>query len=148
MDGAGYRMWYVAASDESGSGLGIGAASSADGLSWVKSPQNPVLLPGASGAPDHDGVGSAWVVLDGSTFRMWYAGWNGGRATLCYASSADGIQWTKYSGNPVQGGGTPGTWDSQGLFTPCVLLEGRSFRMWMAGRNDGFQPQIGYASNP
>jgi len=148
LDGAGYRMWYVAAATESGSGPGIGAASSADGVTWTKSTQNPVLLPGSSGAPDHDGVGSAWVVRDGSTFRMWYAGWNAGRATLCSASSVDGIQWTKDSANPVLSGGTSGTWDSQGLFTPCVHLEGRTFRMWMAGRDDYFRPQMGYATNP
>jgi predicted GH43/DUF377 family glycosyl hydrolase len=147
-DGATYRMWYVAAADESAAGLGIGVATSADGVTWTKSPQNPVLLPGSSGAPDHDGVGSAWVVRDGTSYRMWYAGWSAGRPTLCYASSSDGVQWTKYSGNPVLSGGTSGTWDSQGLFTPSVLLEGRTFRMWMAGRDDSSLPQIGYATNP
>ena len=147
-DGASYRMWYAAAADEAGAGLGIGIATSPDGVTWTKSPQNPVLLPGSPGAPDHDGVGSAWVLQDGKSFRMWYAGWNAGIATLCYASSADGLQWTKYSGNPVLGNGPSGTWDSRGVFTPSVLLEGGTFRMWMAGRNDGNQPQIGYATNP
>jgi hypothetical protein len=147
-DGATYRMWYVASANENGAGLGIGTATSPDGLTWTKSPENPVLLPGSPGTPDQDGVGSAWIIRDGATYRMWYAGWKGGKTTLCYASSTDGMGWTRYSGNPVLAGGTSGTWDSQGVFTPSVLLEGGHFRMWMAGRNDGGQPQIGYASNP
>jgi hypothetical protein len=71
-------MWYVAASSEHDPGIGIGTADSPDGVSWTKSPSNPVLVPGAPGDPDQDGVGSAGVVLDGSTYRMWYTGWKGG----------------------------------------------------------------------
>ncbi|HEV3027097.1 MAG TPA: hypothetical protein VG457_05955, partial [Planctomycetota bacterium] len=147
-DGTKYRMWYVAAATERDAGVGIGFADSPDGVTWTKSPTHPVLVPGSPGAPDQDGVGAAWVVQDGPTWRMWYTGWNAGTPTVCYASSGDGLEWTKYSGNPVLAAGSAGAWNSRGMETPCVLLEGTLFRMWMAGMNDALEPQIGYATNP
>jgi hypothetical protein len=146
-DGTQYRMWYAAGGDLQG-GPGIGMATSPDGVTWTKSASNPVLLPGAPGDSDQDGVGSACVIQDGLSYRMWYAGWKMGHVALCSASSSDGLSWTKDSGNPVLAGGPPGSWNSQGVFTPSVLLENGTFRMWMAGRNDFLEPQIGYATNP
>jgi hypothetical protein len=146
-DGTQYRMWYAAGSDFQG-GPGIGMATSPDGVTWTKSASNPVLPPGGPGDADQDGVGSACVLQDGSTYRMWYGGWKGGQVSLCYASSSDGLSWTKYPGNPVLAGGPSGSWNSQGVFTPSVLLEGTTFRMWLGGRDDHLVPQIGYATNP
>ena len=45
-----------------------------------------------------------WVLQEGSTYKMWYVGHRiSGQNTskVGYATSSDGITWTKYPGNPV-----------------------------------------------
>ena len=71
-----------------------------------KHPANPVLRRGEKGAPDHGhAVLYGTVIKDRGKFRMWYLGMieteiKGGQAPgywrpMCYAESADGINWTK-----------------------------------------------------
>ncbi|HJU83599.1 MAG TPA: hypothetical protein VJ600_05270 [Holophagaceae bacterium] len=97
LDGATYRMWF---SKHNGIGGGIaggpsllnfniGFASSADGITWTPNdaspsvcffcvdtddPHLPALAMGPGGAWDRPGVGQPSVILDGTSFRMWYAG--------------------------------------------------------------------------
>ncbi len=94
LDGATYRMWFPK-TNSIGSGtisltnLNIGYASSSDGIAWTPNdaspsvcffcidtddPHLPALAMGAGGAWDRPGVGQPSVMLDGSTFRMWYTG--------------------------------------------------------------------------
>ncbi|MDD3686243.1 MAG: hypothetical protein PHE56_05690 [Bacteroidales bacterium] len=51
---------------------------------------------------------------------MWYPGvGNDGKARLCYATSLDGIEWTKYS--VVMDFGSDGEWDRGWIDTPNVV---------------------------
>src|SRR5260370_39560301 len=59
------------------------------------------------------------VLYENGVFKMWYHGgaqWIGGvytaRERIGYATSPDGITWTKYSSNPILSLGASGTWDS------------------------------------
>lgn len=71
-----------------------------------KHPDNPVLRRGPEGAPDHGhAILYGTVIKDGEKFRMWYLGMfevelEAGQAPgwwrpMCYAESADGVNWTK-----------------------------------------------------
>ncbi len=99
-DGNIYKMWYQGR--RSGTRWEIGYATSKDGYSWQKYANNPVLKLGSGGAWDANNVGDPYVYFDGLLYRMWYAGVNSlNKKQLGYATSYDGINWTKYQNNPV-----------------------------------------------
>ena len=97
-------------------------------LQWIKHERNPVLSPTA-GAWDNSTVAAPRVLYDGSTFRMWYWGfatdqeWTKGPGHIGYASSPDGITWTKYP-KPVLGPGSEGAWDSSFIQPGSVIWNG------------------------
>jgi predicted GH43/DUF377 family glycosyl hydrolase len=138
-------MWY-GGFDASGVSR-IGLATSSNGVSWTKGGSNPILDVGSGpGAFDLVGCMAPCVISDGGTYRMWYLG-VGYTTRIGYADSTDGINWTKFWGNPVVGIGSWGTWDSSALFGPSVIKDGETFKMWYGGQGPTAS-QIGYATNP
>jgi predicted GH43/DUF377 family glycosyl hydrolase len=105
-DGALYRMWYTGQRDVGADDYDwrIGFAESEDGLSWSRNP-DPVVDPGSG----WDGwqVYAPAVYLDGSTYQMWYSAHSGSDVAIGYAVSPDGLQWTRYWGNPMVVGDWP-----------------------------------------
>jgi len=110
-NGTGYMMYYV------GDGVTnpttypanfrqIGVAFSPDGIHWTKSANNPVIAHGP-GVYDARYTRGPSVVFDHGTYRMWYTGTIALNSTasyfnaIDYATSPDGVHWTKYQGNPV-----------------------------------------------
>lgn len=144
-DGDVFKMWY---SGGDGSSIrGVGYAESLDGVTWSKYSGNPVLQQGFAGAWDSWSAHWCSVIKVGSTYRMWYSG--GSSFTthrIGYASSPNGLDWTKYSGNPVLGSEHGGSWDDQQVWFPFVMKDGPAYRMWYCG-NDGTNGRIGYASS-
>lgn len=143
-----YKMWY-AASD--GSAMRIGYATSDDGKNWSKHPDNPVLDVGAADDWDEQQVTCPHVIMNGTTYKMWYTGKdNEGNYGLGYATSSNGSVWNKYSGNPVLTPGAHGTWDHLGVLCPSVLMDGNVYRMWYYGKSDSDPSidSIGYATSP
>lgn len=41
------------------------------------------------------------VMLESGTFKMWYRGNSGSNSKIGYATSSDGISWTKHGSNPI-----------------------------------------------
>jgi predicted GH43/DUF377 family glycosyl hydrolase len=140
--GTTYHMWY-SASD--GSTQRIGYATSPDGITWTKHSANPILSPGPPGSWDDVHVYYPTVHHDGTGFHMWYIGHDGVTLRIGYASSPDGITWTKSAENPVLEPGPVGTWDDNYLYIPNVLYDGLKFNMWYTG-HDGSNFRIGHAS--
>jgi len=138
-DNTGYKMWYAAY----GSNYRIGYATSPDGIAWSKYPGNPILDLGPNGSWDDYEVGGPTVIYDGTGYKMWYNGSDGSHARIGYATSVDGITWTKHTNNPVLDLG-PGGWDSYHVANPTVLFDCDIYKMWYAGR-DGSRWRIGYA---
>ena len=143
--GTEYHMWY-AGSD--GSNRRIGYATSPDGIVWTKYPGNPVLDLGPSGSWDDVEVPSPSVIFDGIEYKMWYSGMDGSSYRIGYATSLDGIEWTKYPGNPVLDLGPSGAWDSGGVVVPYVLLDATEYKMWYSGYQYSYHWNIGYATSP
>jgi len=142
-DGTTYRMWYTGMSVGYGSGsCGIGLATSSDGIHWVKdTADNPVLSAGDGNAWDKHGVGECSVVYHPAShqYLMFYNGNEVDYFTetsgIGYASSPDGIHWTKYGGNPVLSNGQPGATVAS---SPFVLLTNSTLHMWYQG-DDGMR---------
>lgn len=143
-EGDRLRMWY---SGHYGRWL-ILDATSKDGLTWSRAPNNIVLTNGPSGSWDSVEVFGPNVLRDGDTLHMWYTGSNWATYRIGYAVSTDnGRTWQKSPRNPVLDLGPAGSWDSFSLQGAAVLREGAGYRMWYTGQN-GSRWRIGLATSP
>jgi len=144
-----YRMWYTGGGFDLGDTvirIRIGHAVSFDGLTWYK--YGPVLQNGGPGDWDEGGVETATVIHDAAGYHMWFDGYGStGFPPIAfgYAFSDDGINWTKYPGNPVMTQGGPGEPDNYFMDSPTVLHEGDTFRMWYGGADSSTMMGICYA---
>jgi hypothetical protein len=136
-----YKMWYSGGS--SSGPWQTGYATSTDGLAWNIYAGNPVLASGGPGSWDDTEADGPSVIKDGDTFKMWYFGCNADYSvcSIGYATSPDGITWTKYAGNPVLEQ-TPGAWDESGINWPRVIKNGATYQMWYVANS-----QIGLATS-
>ena len=163
-DGSIYKMWYCgydAVVDGSGTDghANLGYATSPDGINWAKYDGNPILTTGLN-AWDSINVQDPHVIKENSLYHMWY----GGGASNSYydqqvgfATSPDGISWTKSTLNPVLTKGSIGAWDEILASFPSVLNDEGIYKMWYTGRDvDPIPPylslsyywEIGYATAP
>ena len=138
----------------------IGLAYSSDGKYWNLYGSQAVLHKGAAGDWDEHYVTFGTILEINGTFEMWYSGWrlwgydqifNTG-----YATSPDGINWTKSSHNPIASlaAGTHG-WNAIWSYTPAVLYDalrfnghgdGCEYKMWRSGKDINDNMYLGYAS--
>ncbi len=145
-NGNGYSMWYTGRGVREGS---IGLATSPDGIHWTKYAENPLLPPGPPGSWEQNSAEGPKVIKVDSVFHMFYTGHDPALGfQIGYASSPDGIHWTKYSGNPVLTKGSASEWDGQSLGLPGVLFRDNEFHLWYNGlRANSIYWQIGYATS-
>ncbi len=101
------------------------------GGDWIKYSANPVLTP-TPGSWDADSMTTPRVLLTSGVFRMWYEGLHGGATGIGYATSNDGLTWSKYS-TPVLLPGSAGSWDSSAVALGSVVWNGTRFLMWYSG---------------
>ncbi len=139
-------MWFEAHSTDL-SRSQIGFATSPDETSWTRASE-PALAPTPT-SWDSRHVRMARILIADSIYMMWYNG--GGHFYLDhqigYATSLDGIHWTKLD-TPVLSPG-PARWERGGLESPDVMFDGRMFLMWYAGREDTTRTtRLGYAISP
>lgn len=111
----------------------VGLATSTDGLSWTKHVGNPIVSTGTSGQWDETAVEFFSVIKEGANWYAWYRGNSGGSFRTGYATSSDGISWTKYGSNPVLSIGGVGTWDHGGVGNIDVIKVGSTYYMYYWG---------------
>jgi len=115
---------------------------------WQKYSGNPVIVPGPPGAWDDHWIFSGDVLFDDTTYHMWYSSWDSVNTRIGYATSPDGIAWTKYTGNPVLDIGLPGSWDESGVTRATVVYNESVYHMWYTGNNTSGVNRLGYATSP
>ncbi len=134
VDSIGYKMYYFGDNDNNAVGGAFGLATSADGINWVRSDTQPVLVPGNPGEWDGLYIESPSVLYDGVSYFMWYSGIDTTyKVRIGVATSADGINWTKYAENPVIDGGSVYSWEGLSVATPTVIKRNAQFEMWYCG---------------
>ncbi|MBI2438632.1 MAG: hypothetical protein HYV36_07465 [Lentisphaerae bacterium] len=165
-DGATYKMWY--SGYEAAANFRIYYATSSNGLDWTKydngipaisdgSSTNGKIPLGTSGKGDDARVYAPAVILDEGTYKMWYTGFDGSFHRIYYATSSNGLDWTKYdngipddsNGSSTNGKipqGTAGKGDFYDAGWPTVIKDGSTYKMWYAG-NDGGTQRIYYATS-
>ncbi len=127
-----YKMWYIGLAN---SGVAnIGYAESSDGVSWTVSNSNPVLSPGNYGSWDASSVCPGPIFKEDGIYKMYYVGWADQYSNwnIGLATSPDGINWTKYEGNPVLHG-TSG-WEYQ-IVPSFILKINNTYYLYYYGRN-------------
>ncbi len=138
-DGDIYRMYYTGFANQYGQ-WGIGLATSTDGINWEKYP-DPVLY-GTSGWEFQ--IGASSVIKYNGTYFLFYAGRNFPIYKIGLATSTDGINFTRYSGNPILT--NTKSWEESGVAYPSVILENDQFKMiYMNSSGTGFG--IAYSSD-
>lgn len=70
------------------------------------------------------------VMLENGTFKMWYRGNSDAGSKIAYATSSDGINWTKHSGNPI-------LTVSGGVAYPVVIKIGSTYHLYAGKISDG-----------
>ena len=147
-DGKEFRMWYGGWDGSRGQG---GYATSPDGTTWTRHPDNPIFTAGPGGSIDDTWAVPGAVVFEGGTYHMWYQASgtplfkDGG---IGYASSTDGLSWTKHSALVLE----PGEgWENGAVGDPNVVFDGTTFHMWYWGlqTSGGIQTDFsfGYATS-
>ena len=146
--GTTYYMWYSGTAED-GAPTAIFLATSTNGTAWTRANGGNPVLRGTPGAFDEDGAYGADVVYDpanqAAPFRMWYAGRAAIFGGIGYATSPDGVTWTK-DPTPVVSHGLPGSADSFAAADPTVLLDGSRWKMWYTG-DDSDKKRIAYATS-
>ena len=122
-----YHMWYIGGSGPTRS---LGYGTSKDGLNWTKYSENPVLNVGPVGTWDDTVLTVPNVLYDNSTYHLWYTGFDGTYYRIGYATSSDGINWTKIPSAPVVDLGPPGSWEDNHVYKQSVLYDGVNYQMW------------------
>jgi predicted GH43/DUF377 family glycosyl hydrolase/DNA-binding transcriptional ArsR family regulator len=119
-NGTEYLMYYSGFNSTSTESVGV--AFSKDMIHWQKYVGNPILRPGP-GLYDNYSISSHAVMYDPPLYKMWYAGRYSGNYThsIGYATSPDGVHWTKYTGNPVMTRMTTDYLYFDGPFGPSVV---------------------------
>lgn len=149
-----YKMWYTGwngDTEHAGEGIEnkidfrIGYATSPDGIRWTKHAGKtgagstfglgPAPRPGSGQAvaPDAKGVAHPWVLQESGAYRMWYEGFDGKVWRILYATSSDGIAWTR-SGVVLEPGGD-GDADERGVRHPIVVFRKGQFELWYQGQS-------------
>jgi predicted GH43/DUF377 family glycosyl hydrolase len=136
-EGGVFKMWY-----ESGQPRQLGYATSPNGVTWTKHPANPILQPGPDGF-DQDFVGHGAVLHEG-IYKLWYHAQGDEGPIIAYATSPDGVNWTK-QGPVLHPEG--GNWDEYGVWGPSVLRYNGLYWMWYGGAGPQGPPAIGVATS-
>ena len=161
-DGAQYKMYYSA--NDATNTWRVALAVSDDARTWTKVrgklASGAILDIGPAGAFDQACAYQPSVVKENdSLYRMWYRGCQapgafGGPSlgVIGYAESNDGITWVKVRQAGPFGEalsqGTTGQFDSVGLTTPSVFLDGNTWTMYYAGFDATGQFLTGLAKAP
>ncbi len=161
-DGDQYKMYYSA--NDVLNFWRVGLAVSSDARTWTKirgkTNTGAVLDLGPAGAFDVACAYQPSVVKEqDGLYRMWYRGCSapgpfGGpsRGTIGYAESNDGVTWVKIPQPGPNGAalaqGSAGQFDSGGLTTPSVFLDGTTWNMYYAGFDTTGQFLSGLARAP
>ena len=92
---------------------------------------NPVFSGTNTGTWDNQIRERGYILKEGDIYKMWYTGYNGGEKTpkyQGYATSEDGIDWKRYSDNPI--------FDKKWTEDMFVAKNDKTYYMFAEGNND------------
>jgi predicted GH43/DUF377 family glycosyl hydrolase len=139
----GYHLWYTG---QARGHSAIGYATSPDGIAWKRMSARPVLAPEQTW--EKVAVMCPDVLWDAQArvFRMWYSGGEQNEPNaIGYATSPDGLHWTKHPANPVFTPEPSLAWEKHKVTGCQVQRIGEWYVMFYIGFRDEAHAQIGLA---
>jgi predicted GH43/DUF377 family glycosyl hydrolase len=120
----------------------VALSKSKDGITWSE----PVIVLGPSDTGWEEKVNRPGVVYEDGVFHLWYTGQAKGTSKIGYATSKDGVNFTRRA-EPVLVAELD--WEKPSLMCPHVEWDqGKQlFRMWYSGGEDYEPDAIGYATS-
>ena len=100
-------------------------------VSFVPSGPKPVFVAGGEGRWDVKIRERGFILKEGPRWHMWFTGYDGtrpGLKMLGYASSRDGVAWTRHSRNPI--------YKAHWVEDMMVVKQGSVYFMFAEGRGD------------
>jgi beta-1,2-mannobiose phosphorylase / 1,2-beta-oligomannan phosphorylase len=138
-----YYMWYTG---QANGHSWLGYAKSNDGVAWKRISSKPVLSPEEPW--EKVAVMCPHVVWseDQQIYRMWYSGGEQNEPNaIGYATSPDGINWTKLKENPIFSADSNNEWEQHKVTACQVILHDGWYLMFYIGFSDEEHAQIGLA---
>ncbi len=92
---------------------------------------NPVFEPGGPDCWDTAIRERGWILQEDGTYHLWYTGYRPGdeqTMQLGYATSPDGISWTRFPGNPI--------YTEHWVEDMMVVKQGATYYMFAEGKDD------------
>jgi len=142
-----YYMYYSALGSNGGT-IALATSTSPIGP-WTKYSGNPVLSPTETWENNTLDCPSVMYDSDEDIWKMWYSSgvrnhepiyWN-------YATSRDGYNWTKYSGNPIASPPNDNSWLNGGLGGTDVLKINGTYHMYYNAFDKGGGSKVGYTNS-
>lgn len=139
LDGGKFRMWFSWRPKHS-----IAYCESQDGISW-SAPQ--IVLGVDPTQEEQTEVNRCTVVRRDGLYHMWFTGQSKTTSSIYYATSPDGLIWTRVQSNPVLWPDQP--WEKTSVMCPDVILDEQTglWRLYYSG-GEQFEPDgIGLATS-
>lgn len=128
-------------------GFQIHYATSPDGYRFTEPARSLALPVGDEGEWDSFTVETPRIFFEWGLYYMIYCGSDQHKDYpfhAGFATSADLVHWTKYSGNPIFSRGSPGAWDEGAIwFTTVEKIDG-TYYMWYEGYGGGSSRTMPY----
>lgn len=138
-----YHLWYTGFNR---AGSAIGYATSSDGVNWKRLSDQPVLR--AEAAWEQPCVMCPHVLWDDEAklYKQWYSGGERNEPNaIGYATSPDGLVWTKEPRNPIFVPDKTLAWERHKVTACQVVQQGGWYVMFYIGFRDEAHAQIGLA---
>jgi predicted GH43/DUF377 family glycosyl hydrolase len=138
-DGSRWRLWYIGGSgwvDWGGKLLpsySLRHIESANAKTWT-APSTECLAPDSTAG--EIGFGRPFVIKDGATYRMWYSIRRRTGYGLGYATSSDGLAWSRRDGEVGIGPSESG-WDSEMICYAAIVPGKDRWLMFYNGNGYG-----------
>jgi beta-1,2-mannobiose phosphorylase / 1,2-beta-oligomannan phosphorylase len=100
-------------------------------VNWSPRPGNPIFTAEGPGHWDVKIRERGWILPDGDTYKLWFTGYDGTRdgiKLLGYATSRDGLHWTRWPKNPI--------YRDHWVEDMMVIHHGDTYYMFAEGAND------------
>jgi predicted GH43/DUF377 family glycosyl hydrolase len=121
----------------------IGLATSQDGINWTRYAGNPIIVPSQSW--ESSGISLPSVYFENGSFHMEYLNWDSS-AKFGYATSSDGVHWTKDPLNPIfSKTNTSNNWSPVWISYASLTKIGAQERIYYTGANANSVMSIGFA---